>query len=144
MEELDVELIVGRSIRGIFALVSRTFTIQVISFISNFLLTILLTPSAFGIFFVVSAAIAFLSYFSDVGLAAALIQKKDSITDNDLKTTFTIQQTLVVAVVLIALLLGSYIGSFYHLNKEGVLLFQALVISFFLSSAVTQFLVNRL
>lgn len=137
MEEIDIALITKRSIRGILALTSRTFLIQIISFISNFLLTIFLSPTIFGVFFVVSAAIAFLSYFSDIGLAAALIQKKEIITEEDLKTTFTIQQVLVITIVIIALVLSAKIGSFYNLNGNGVMLFQALAISFFLSSLKT-------
>nr|MBI5455868.1 oligosaccharide flippase family protein [Candidatus Levybacteria bacterium] len=137
MEEVDIALIKRRSIRGVFALTSRTFVIQIVSFIANFILTIFLTPSVFGVFFVVSAAIAFLSYFSDIGLAAALIQKKDSITDDDLKTTFTIQQVLVVGVVLLALFFSKSIGNFYNFGSDGVFLFRALAISFFLSSLKT-------
>ena len=137
MEEIDIALIKKRSIRGVFALTSRTFAIQIISFIANFLLTIFLSPSAFGVFFVVSAAIAFLSYFSDLGLAAALIQKKEEITKDDLKTTFTIQQILVISVVVIAFLLSKFVGEFYNLEKQGTFLFQALAIAFFLSSLKT-------
>ena len=137
MEEIDIAIITKRSIRGILALTSRTLTIQIISLISNFLLTIFLSPTIFGVFFVVSAAIAFLSYFSDIGLAAALIQKKEQITDEDLKTTFTIQQVLVVTIVVVALILAKPIGSFYHLNENGILLFQALSFSFLLASLKT-------
>jgi len=137
MEEINVEQITKRSIRGIFALTSRTFFLQIITFAGNFLLTVLLSPSSFGVFFVVSAAIAFLSYFSDIGLAAALIQKKEAITEEDLKTTFTIQQVMVVTIVIIALLSSKFIGSFYHLNGMGVSLFQALALSFFFSSLKT-------
>lgn len=137
MEEIDVALITKRSIRGIFALASRTFFLQATSFAGNFLLTIFLSPSSFGVFFVVSAAIAFLSYFSDIGLAAALIQKKEAITEKDLKTTFTIQQILVITIVIIAFLSANSIGSFYNLDSDGVLLFQALAISFFFSSLKT-------
>lgn len=137
MEEIDIAAITKKSIHGIFALTTRTFFIQVVSLSANFLLTIYLAPSIFGIYFVVSAAIAFLSYFSDVGLAAALIQKKDQISNEDLKTTFTIQQGLVLSLVLLALYFSSAIGNFYHLQNDGVLLFQALVISFFLSSLKT-------
>ena len=116
MEEIDIALVTKRSIRGIFALASRTFFLQIVNFTGNLLLTIFLSPSSFGIFFVVSAAIAFLSYFSDIGLAAALIQKKEAITQKDLKTTFTIQQILVITVVVIALLSAKSIGSFYNLT----------------------------
>ena len=137
MEEIDIQSVTKRSIRGVFALVSRTFAIQVIGLIANLLLTIFLSPSVFGVFFVVSAAIAFLSYFSDIGLAGALIQKKEPITEEELKTTFTIQQILVVTVVVIALLMSGLIKNFYHLNSDGLFLFQALVVSFFLSSLKT-------
>lgn len=137
MEELDIAQITKKSIHGVFALTSRTFFIQVVSLVSNLLLTIYLAPSVFGIFFVVSAAIAFLSYFSDIGLAAALIQKKEPVTKDDLKTTFTIQQILVLTIVVIALISSNFIGKFYNLENDGVLLFQILAISFFLSSLKT-------
>lgn len=137
MEEIDIALIKKKSIHGILALTSRTFFIQVVSFVANFLLTIYLAPEMFGVFFVVSAAIAFLTYFSDIGLAAALIQKKESITRYDLKTTFTIQQVLVITLVGLALLSSNWLGAFYRLGSEGVLLFQALAFSFFLSSLKT-------
>lgn len=137
MEEVDIAVVKKRSIRGVFALTSRTFFVQVVGFASNLILTIFLSPSIFGVFFVVSAAIAFLSYFSDMGLAAALIQKKETITKEELYTTFTIQQILVVGATLIALLLSGIVASFYHLENEGVWLFRALVIAFFLSSFKT-------
>ncbi|MFH1832961.1 MAG: oligosaccharide flippase family protein [Candidatus Levyibacteriota bacterium] len=137
MEELDISLIKKRSIQGVFALVSRTFFIQVISFGVNFLLTIFLSPAIFGVYFIVTAVISFLTYFSDIGLAAALIQKKDALTQEDLKTTFTLQQVLVVSISLVALFSSGWIGKFYNLNLEGVWLFRALVIAFFLSSLKT-------
>ena len=52
MEEIDIATIKQRSIRGIFALTSRTFFIQFVSFLANFILTIFLTPATFGVFFV--------------------------------------------------------------------------------------------
>ena len=137
MEELDVSSVAKKSVRGILALTSRTFFIQTVSFGANFLLTIFLSPAVFGVFFVVSAVIAFLSYFSDVGLAAALIQKKENITQEDLRTTFTIQQVLVVFLVILVLVFSTTIGKFYNLQNDGILLIQALAISFFLSSLKT-------
>ncbi len=137
MAELDLSTIAGRSIRGILALSVRTLFIQVISLVSQFILTLKIDPSALGVFAIVSAVISFLTYFSDIGLAAALIQKKGEITEDDLKTTFTIQQVLVITVVLVALLLSHTVSWFYHLDKPGTLLFQALVVSFFFSSLKT-------
>ena len=137
MQEIDIALIKKRSIKGIFALTYRTFAIQILGITSNFALTVFLSPEIFGVYFVVSAAIAFLSYFSDIGLAAALIQKKDDITEEELKTTFTIQQLLVITIVILSFLLSGFIKSFYHLDSSGIFLFQALVVSFFFSSLKT-------
>lgn len=137
MEELDIATVTRRSIQGVFAFVTRSFLIQIITIVANFLLTIYLTEQEYGIFFIVSAAIAFLTYFSDIGLAAALIQKKDEVTEEELKTTFTIQQLLVGTAVIVALVLSGQVGKFYNLESEGIFLFQALVISFFFSSLKT-------
>lgn len=137
MEEIDIAAIKRKSLTGILALTSRTFVLQLVAFGATFLLTIFLNPETFGIFFVVSAIISFLSYFSDVGLAAALIQKKERLSDEDLSTTFTIQQVLVVPLSILAFIAAPVVGKFYGLDSAGILLFRALVVSFFFSSLKT-------
>ena len=132
MEEIDIALVKKKSLTGIVALTSRTFLLQVVAFVATFLLTIFLSPQIFGVFYVVSAIINFLGYFSDIGLAAALIQKKETLSPDDLSTTFTIQQILVGSAVAIALFLSQTISDFYHLDVTGLWLFRALVVSFFL------------
>src|SRR5436189_1563937 len=137
MEELDIAAVTKRSIHGIFALISRTFLIQIIGFVVNLVLYIFLSPAVIGVYFVVSAVIAFLQYFSDIGLAGALIQKKEPVTQEDLKTTFTIQQALVITACFIVFIASPFLSKFYKLDNAGVLLLQALIISFFLSSLKT-------
>ena len=135
--EQDIETVKQRSVSGVIALTSRTFILQIIAFISTLILTVLLDPSAFGVFFVVSAVISFLGYFSDIGLAAALIQQPDEPDRKELVTTFTIQQTVVVTLVIFSLLFSSAFGAWYQLTNPGLWLFRALVIAFFLSSLKT-------
>jgi PST family polysaccharide transporter len=135
--EIDIETIKHKSIVGVVALTIRTFILQIIAFGATFLLTLFLTPDIFGIFYVVSAIISFLGYFSDVGLAAALIQKKDDVTPEDLATTFALQQALVVTLVVGSLIFAPQIAGFYKLNDAGLWLFRALVVSFFISSLKT-------
>lgn len=137
MDEIGLEEVKKRAVGGVLALTSRTFILQIISFFTTFLLTIFLAPSVFGVFFVVSAVISFLGYFSDIGLAAALIQKREAVTDDDLKTTFTIQQFLVGIIVIITLFFSRPLSNFYNLDTAGLWLFRALVISFFFSSLKT-------
>lgn len=137
MNEIDIQTVTHRSIRGVVALVSRTFAIQIINFVSFTLIFAFLDPSKVGVFYIVSAAIAFLTYFSDIGLAAALIQKKEELTQDDLKTTFTIQQGMVVTISIIALSCSGIVAGLFHLDGAGMFLFQAFVVAFFLSSLKT-------
>lgn len=127
----------GKIVSGVYALTTRTFILQAVAFGATFILTILLNPEAFGIFFIVSAVISFLSYFSDVGLAAALIQKETQPTRQDLVSVFTLQQVLVGSIVIIAFIFSERFAQFYGLDRSGVFLLQALLISFFLSSLKT-------
>ena len=137
MEEEELSLIKRKIVSGVVALTSRTFILQVIAFVSTFILTILLSPSVFGVFFVVSAVISFLSYFSDSGLAAALIQKKTEPTQKELTSVFTLQQLLVLIIVIGAYILSPYISQFYKLTPDGIFLLRSLIIAFLLSSLKT-------
>jgi PST family polysaccharide transporter len=85
----------------------------------------------------VSAIVNFLAYFSDVGLAAALIQKKESVSEDELRTTFTIQQFLVLTLLLILLVIAPYLQKYYMFSEEGKFLLYALGLSLFLSSLKT-------
>ena len=137
MEEFSLEIVAVKSIKGVFALVSRTFLIQILSVVASFILTVYLTPANYGVFFVVSSIIVFLTYFQDIGLAAALVQKKEAVTTEELRTTFTLQQIIVLCLILPTLLFSSQISAFYRLNQAGFLLFLSLLFSFFTSSLRT-------
>lgn len=137
LDEVDFELVKRRSLSGVFSLISRSFLVQIISFASTFLLTVFLEPKTFGIFFLVSAFINLFSYFSDIGLAAALIQKKDIVTDEDLKTTFTIQQFLVLTLLLLIIGFAPLIRRWYGFDQASLNLIYALGFSLFLSSLKT-------
>lgn len=134
---IDLAEIKHRSVRGVAALISRTFAVQVISFLATFALTVFLDPAIYGVFFLVSAVINFLAYFSDIGLAAALVQKKDKLQESDLTTTFTIQQILVLSLLLVLFLTTPIIKNSYHLAPPGIYLLWSLGLSLFLSSLKT-------
>ncbi|PIY70664.1 polysaccharide biosynthesis protein, partial [Candidatus Roizmanbacteria bacterium CG_4_10_14_0_8_um_filter_35_28] len=62
--------------------------------VANLVLTILLSPAIFGIYIATLSIISIFNYFSDIGMAASLIQKKE-IDRNDERTVFTVQQLLI-------------------------------------------------
>lgn len=123
--------------RSIVTLTSRTFILNIINFIGAFALTVFLSPSDFGIFIITSTVIDILAYFSDIGLAGALIQKKEKLLDKEIYATFTIQMGLVSLLIFIASFFSKTFQSFYSLDKVGVYLYFALLISFFFSSLKT-------
>ena len=126
-----------RSVSAVVALMTRTFAIQVISFVATLLLTYYLEPAIYGVFYLVSSVVNFLAYFSDIGLAAALIQKHDTVTKEDLATTFTIQQLLVLLALIILFTMSPFIQRQYGISQDGINLLYAMGISFFLSSLKT-------
>jgi len=134
---IEYQEVKRRSVSGVLALISRTFIVQIISFIATLALTIFLDPNIYGIYYLVSSVVNFLAYFSDVGLAAALIQKKEAITKKDLATTFSIQQILVFLLLLILFLVRPIIRTQYNIDQSGMYLLYAMGISLFLSSLKT-------
>lgn len=137
MEEFDLQVVAKKSVQGILALISRSFLVQILTIVSNFILTLYLDPSMFGIFFVVSAINVFLAYFQDIGLAALIIQKKEKPTLEELRTTFTIQQILVLTIIIPTFLLSGQIAAHFNLQQEGLYVLYAYLVSFLLSSLKT-------
>ena len=134
---IEVNEIKRRSVSGVLALISRTFVIQIISFVATLALTIFLDPNIYGIFYLVSSVVNFLAYFSDVGLAAALIQKKEAVTKEDLATTFSVQQILVLSLLIILVIVSPIIRTQYGIDQSGMYLLYAVGFSLFLSSLKT-------
>lgn len=137
MEDLSAEVVKNRAIKGAAILTGRNILIQAISFFSIALLTFLLEPQDYGVFFIVSAVVSFLAYFGDIGFAASLIQKKERLQDIELRTIFTAQQVLIFSLIAIVFLFTPYIKNFYHFDNGAIYLLWALAFSLVLSSLKT-------
>jgi O-antigen/teichoic acid export membrane protein len=135
--EVSLENVKSRAVKGVVVLTGRTFFLSFLSLAATALLTVFLEPKDFGIFWIVTAIVNFLSYFSDIGLAAALIQKKEVPQEIDLKTTFTVQQILVLLLICILYFASPIFTRIYGLDENGRVLLFALGISFILTSFKT-------
>ncbi len=124
------------SVISVLTLFFQSGYAAVLGLIANLVLTILLSPTVFGMYITMLSLISFLNYFSDIGLAASLIQKKE-ITQDDVKTTFSVQQLLIITLISLGFLASPFVKHFYNLPQEGVYLFWALLFSFFISSLKT-------
>lgn len=136
MDTLSQEELKRRGFISTISLFFQSGYSAVLGLIANLIVTILLSPHVFGIYITVLSIIALFNYFSDFGLAASLIQKKE-MTDEDIKTTFTIQQTLIVTLIIIGFFATSFVREFYNLPKEGMYLYWSLLFAFFISSLKT-------
>lgn len=131
---MDIKSLNKKLIFGFLTLSFRKAILLAISFVTiNLVLARILPVDIIGIFNIANSILAFFSYFSDIGLAAALIQKKD-ITSKDLKTTFTIQEVLALTISVLLLILAPNLAQFYNLSDSGVFLIRALAVGFFLTS----------
>jgi PST family polysaccharide transporter len=135
---LDIENLKVKAFKGVFTLTFRRLLLKVIDTVGVIFLARALTQDVFGVFGIISFVVfTFLSFFSDIGFGAALIQKKTDLTLADQRTTFTIQQGLVTILLFAAWLLAPLLAGFYNLHTEGIWLIRVLSLALFLTSFKT-------
>lgn len=131
---LNLETIFKKAIHGAFSLTLRRVLLLIINFVSlNIVLAKVLPVSTLGGFIIANSVLAFFTFFSDIGLAAALIRKAKLLPE-DLKTTFTIQEILALVISVVIFLLAPVFAKSYNLDTEGIWLIRVLAIGFFLTS----------
>lgn len=131
MESKDLS---RKLVSGFLSLTFRRVALLAISFATiNFFLARILPVNVIGIFNIANSILAFFTFFSDVGLGAAIIQKKE-VSKEDLKTTFTIQEILALSIAVIVWFSAPFLASVYGLDEGGMWLIRALGIGFFLTS----------
>ena len=84
LETQALQDIKKKSVSGAISYFIRTIFLQGIGLASVAVLSWYFTPEDFGIYGLVIPIVGLLTFFSDVGLAASLIQKKEEPTKNDL------------------------------------------------------------
>lgn len=137
MDKFNPDLIIKRSIRGIFTLISRTFFLNIISFVAFLVITSVLGASEIGVFTAVIAIQRVISFFTDFGLGAALVQKKQELKQADITTAFTVQAGISLLIFLAVLLSIGTLANFFKLDDAAQRLLLALVFTIFLSSFKT-------
>lgn len=133
----EIKDIKKKSVTGVLSFFVRTAILQGIGLLSALVLSAFLAPEDFGVYGIVTQIIALLIFFSDVGLAASLIQKKTKPSDKDYKTAFTVQLLLAVIIFAITLLIVQLGLVQSKIGQDGVWVLFALAISFPLATFKT-------
>lgn len=134
---IDVADIKQKALVGALSYFLRTLFLQGIGFLSTLILSKYFSPVDFGIYGIVIQIIGILIFFSDVGLAATLIQKKQKPSLKDFRTAFTVQFVLSIIIVFLTIFLGQLPIISEKLGKSGLLVLYALGLSFPLATLKT-------
>ncbi len=100
---IDFKKVKKQSVSGAISYFLRTLVLQAVGLTAVIVLSTFFKPADFAVYGIVAAIIGLLTFLSDVGLAAALVQKKAPPTKIDLQTAFFVQQILSWFIVIIGL-----------------------------------------
>lgn len=133
----NIKQIKQRGVLSAGSLLFQSGFSAILGFAAFFILTLKSNLYLLGIYNTVLAMMAFFNYFSNLGLAAAIIQKKE-VDEKDLNTAFIIQTALSLIVIIVGFFLTNYLFILYKdLPKNAVYLYWALLFSFFFLSLKT-------
>lgn len=137
MNEQELKTMKSRSIFSVLSLLFQSSFSAVLGFGAFFMLTLTSNETILGIYGTVLASLSFFNYITNLGLAAALIQKKD-VKQVDLNTAFYIQLFLVILAVGVGWLFDDqFLSGYQDLPSDTIYLYWALLVSFFLLSLKT-------
>lgn len=135
--ELALRDVKGRALKGVASLLVRQGIIRILGFVGMLYLARLLAPEMFGIFVIAQFVVTFFGEISNMGLSATLLRQKESVTEAELRTVFTIQQTVVIISLIILLGAAPQITAHYHLDASYSWLIRVMGIALVLSSLKT-------
>lgn len=137
MEEETSKSIKKQAAKSIVHLTIRNIGLQTISILGFLILSTIFSVKETGLFNILVEIVGILGYFSDIGLAAALIQQKHEVSQLSLKTVFTVQQILGVVGVSIASYMYIRQIPIQNFSTNETLIFMSLVFGFFAASLKT-------
>ncbi|NCN82832.1 MAG: oligosaccharide flippase family protein [Candidatus Pacebacteria bacterium] len=103
MNKVEVQTLKRKSVTGAASYFARSILLQAIGFVSALVLSAYFAPEDFGIYGIVITIIGILVFFSDIGLASTLIQKKVQPTLDEYRSVFTVQFVLSLLILLICI-----------------------------------------
>jgi O-antigen/teichoic acid export membrane protein len=120
--------------RGAVALGLRQLFVQGSNALAIVVLGRILEPAEFALWVITTFFLTFLIAFGDAGLGASLVRQHQEPEEKDYQAIFTIQQLMVLLVVVILWLLSPWLTSLYKLSPQDVWLFRFIALSLLLTS----------
>jgi O-antigen/teichoic acid export membrane protein len=131
----DFQELKAKSLGAVGPLLIRQVLTKLIFLGANIALARLLVPQIFGVYAIVSFIVQFFSVFGEVGLGAALIQKRDQLKPSELSSIFWFQQAVTWCMALILIVAAPLMVTYYpSLPAFGVWLVRAMAVSLVIMS----------
>ena len=132
--ELDAAEVRRLALRGFGALVLRSIGQRGLQMVGNVALFRWLAPETHGFYLIMSFVVGMAGFLSDLGLGASLVQRKERLTERDLRTAFTLSFALNVAIVAVLIVLSGPLLSLYSIGVVDPLAVQVLGVTILASS----------
>jgi len=134
-----------RTIRGAGAMLLRQAITVPLRLLVNILLARQLVPTDFGTYAIAIFFVSTATLFTDFGLTAALIQKRDRPTPVELRTAFTVRFLLAVGLVLLLLGASAPLATLFRLSEASrpVIPWLALVLPIGALGSISMMLLER-
>lgn len=117
-----------KSTNSFLALIIRSGIIHLFQVISILLLARWLGPTDYGLFGIINSWIGFSYFFSDVGIAGALIQQKENPTPSQLKSCFAIQLIFSTIICIIFWMVARPLAEHHQIDNSGVWMIRILAL----------------
>ena len=113
----------------------RQALLQIVTFGGGVVLARILTPAEFGLFAIATFLVGTFALLSDFGLAPSFIQRKEELTEIDLRVGFTLQQILTSLVVFVLFAAAPLLARMYpKAPPETVWLVRMIAFNLYLTS----------
>lgn len=121
--------------RGIRLMITRQAALQIITFMGGVVLARVLDPAQFGLYAIATFLVGAFALLGEFGLAPSFIQRREAITELDLRVGFTLQQVFTTAIVAALLLSAPWLASLYpKAPPDTVWLVRAVAFNLYLTS----------
>lgn len=117
------------SLHGITSFALRSILINVLKFLSVYLLALWFMPKDYGTFGIILSWFGVSCFFCDIGLASVLVQQQQTPSKRQLETTLALQLTLSTIIAGIFIIFARAISEYNSLGEDGVEMIRTLFVS---------------
>lgn len=115
------------------ALLARQVIVVGLNGLTGLVLARWLTPAEFGVFGIVTFALALLTVLGDVGLGAGLVRQGEEPSEEDYRVVLGLQHALAVALAAALWLAAARLSGMYRLSASGIAMFHVVALTVLLT-----------